>query len=129
LASAPDIVTIAGASGKPVEAVAAAHFGLDDLLAIDNLVSTAAGMPLADGYDRLARDRALTIIGAAHRGITAKVVALHGPEDRPGAALEAWLTRETSVGKAQERLKALAETSPSVAKLTVAAGLLDDLAR
>ncbi len=37
LSSAPDIVVIAGASGKPIEAVAVAHFGIDDMLGIGAL--------------------------------------------------------------------------------------------
>ncbi|MBV9050959.1 MAG: NAD-glutamate dehydrogenase, partial [Hyphomicrobiales bacterium] len=129
LSSAPDIVVIAGSSGKPIEAVAMAHFGIDDMLGIGALVAAADKMPLADAYDRLARDRAVATIGAAHRGITAKVVALHASEDLPGSALDAFLAADPNVARARERLGLLAASAPSIAKLTVAAGLLDDLAR
>jgi glutamate dehydrogenase len=128
LASAPDIVMIAQGSGKPIEAVAKVHFGIDDLIGIGTLGGAAAHMPLADAYDRLARDRAIATIGAAHRGITAKVVERPAPDDGPGGALAAWST-DSNVVRARERLLALAASAPSIAKLTVAAGLLDDLAR
>ena len=129
LSSAPDIVVIAGTSGKPIDAVAMAHFGIDDMLGIGALVAAAGRMPLADAYDRLARDRAVATIGAAHRGITAKIVALHASEEAPGSALDAFLAADANVARAQERLVLLAASPPSIARLTVAAGLLDDLAR
>ena len=129
LSSAPDIVVIAGNSGKPIEAVAAAHFGIDDMLGIGVLSAAAASMPLADAYDRLARDRAVATIGKAHRGITAKVVALYGMDHKPGGVLEAWTAADANVAPARRRLGTLAASAPSIAKLTVAAGLLDDLAR
>ena len=128
LSSAPDIVLIAQKSGKPIEAVASAHFGTDDMLGIGALCKAAADMPLADAYDRLARDRAVATIGAAHRGITAKVVSLHGEGDQAGG-LEAWMAANPDVERNRQRLAALAGSAPSIAKLTVAAGLLDDLAK
>jgi glutamate dehydrogenase len=129
LSSAPDIVVIAGTSGKPIEAVAVAHFGVDDMLGIGALSTAASKMPLADAYDRLARDRAVATIGTAHRGITAKVVALHATDDAPGAALDAFMAKDPNVARARERLGALAASAPSIARLTVAAGLLEDLSR
>jgi glutamate dehydrogenase len=129
LSSAPDIVVIARASGKPIEAVAMAHFGIDDRLAISALVGAAGNMPLADAYDRLARDRAVVTIGAAHRGITAKIVELHATEDAPGGALDAFMAANGNLARAREHLGRLAASAPSIARLTVAAGLLDDLAR
>jgi glutamate dehydrogenase len=129
LSSAPDIVVIAGTSGKPIEAVAVAHFGVDDMLGIGALSAAASKMPLADAYDRLARDRAVATIGTAHRGITAKVVALHATDDAPGAALDAFMAKDPNVARARERLGALAASAPSIARLTVAAGLLEDLSR
>ena len=129
LSSAPDIVVIAGTSGKPIEAVAVAHFGVDDMLGIGALSAAASKMPLADAYDRLARDRAIATIGTAHRGITAKVVALHATDDAPGAALDAFMAKDPNVARARERLGALAASAPSIARLTVAAGLLEDFSR
>ena len=85
-------------------------------------------MPLADAYDRLARDRAVATIGAAHRGITTKLVRGLGEREAPADALAAW-SSDPQVERARERLRALAISAPSIAKLTVAAGLLDDLAR
>jgi glutamate dehydrogenase len=129
LSNAPDIVLIARMTGKPVRAVAMAHFGSDDALGIGALVTAAAQIPLADVYDRLARDRALAIVDAAHRGITAKIVELYAVDGEPGTALDSWITTDPTVGRARERLNAIVASPASIAKLTVAAGLLDDLAR
>ncbi|MBV8184328.1 MAG: NAD-glutamate dehydrogenase, partial [Hyphomicrobiales bacterium] len=129
LSSAPDIVLIARASGKPIEAVAIAHFGIDDMLGIGALVGAAARMPLADAYDRLARDRAVATIGAAHRGITAKIVGLHATEETPATTPGAFSVASGNMARAREQLMLLAGSAPSIARLTVAAGLLEDLAR
>jgi glutamate dehydrogenase len=129
LSSAPDIVLVARMTGKPVSAVAMAHFGSDDALGIGALVTAAAQMPLADAYDRLARDRAVATIGAAHRRITAKIVELHAVDGEPEKSLDSWIAADHMVGRARERLNAIAASPVSIAKLTVAAGLLDDLAR
>jgi glutamate dehydrogenase len=129
LSNAPDIVLIARMTGKPIHAVAMAHFGSDDVLGIGALVAAAAHMPLADAYDRLARDRAVAIVGAAHRGITAKIVGLYAVDGEPGKALESWIAGDHTVGRARERLHAIVASPASIAKLTVAAGLLDDLVR
>ena len=105
------------------------NFGIDDRLRIGALVGAAGKMPLADAYDRLARDRAVATIGAAHRGIAAKVVALHETENAPDAALDGFMAANQNVARASEHLGLLAGSAPSIARLTVAAGLLDDLAR
>ena len=129
LSSAPDIVLNVQKTGKPVRTVASAHFGSDDALGIGALVAGAAQLPLADAYDRLARDRAVATIGDAHRRITAKIVELHPADGEPGKALDSWIAADPTVGRARERLNAIAASAASIAKLTVAAGLLDDLAR
>ncbi len=129
LSSAPDIVLIARKSGASIDAVARAHFGIDDSLAISALVDAAGRMPLADVYDRLARDRAVATIGAAHRGITARIVELHATGEAPGTAIDSFMTAHANVARAREQLALLAASAPSIARLTVAAGLLDDLAR
>jgi glutamate dehydrogenase len=129
LASAPDIVLVARMTGKRVSAVAIAHFGSDDVLGIGALVTAAAQMPLADAYDRLARDRAVAIVGAAHRRITAKILGPYAVDGEPEKSLDSWTAADHTVGRARERLNAIAASPASIAKLTVAAGLLEDLAR
>jgi hypothetical protein len=63
------------------------------------------------------------------RKITAKIVELYAVNGEPGKALDYWSTTDATVGRARERLNAIAASPASIAKLTVAAGLLDDLAR
>jgi glutamate dehydrogenase len=129
LSSAPDIVLIAQMSGKSIRSVAPMHFASDDAFGIGALVAAAAQLPLADAYDRLARDRAVTVVGAAHRGITAKIVAMQASNGEPKNALDAWLAATPTAARSRERLNAIVASPVSIAKLTVAAGLLDDLAR
>jgi glutamate dehydrogenase len=129
LSGAPDIVLNVQKTGKPVRTVASAHFGSDDALGIGALVAASAQLPLADAYDRLARDRAVATIGDAHRRITAKIVELYTADGEPRKALDSWIAVDPSVLRSRERLNLIAASSTSIAKLTVAAGLLDDLAR
>jgi glutamate dehydrogenase len=108
LISAPDIVRVAEASGRPVEEVAATHFALEHAFHLDDLATAARTVPVADTFDRVALERAVAGIAAAHRKMTAEVVSDlgAGPD-----AVEAW-TRGLAVSKA-----------------TVAASLLGDLVR
>ena len=87
-------------------------------------------MPLADAYDRLARDRAVAIIGAAHRRITARIVEVHAVDGEPGK-IAGLVDRRRPYGWARARtaLNAIAASPVSIAKPTVATGLIDDLAR
>ena len=88
-------------TGTPVSAVAMPHFGSDDALGIGARVAAAAPMPLADAYDRLARDRAVAIIGTAHRRITARIVELHAVDGEPEKSLDSWIAADQTVRRAR----------------------------
>jgi glutamate dehydrogenase len=127
LVSAPDIVRVAEASGRPVEEVAATHFALEHAFRLDDLAAAARTVPVADTFDRVALERAVASIAAAHRKLTAEVVADlgAGPE-----AVEAWAkARGTPLARIREAVDAISASGLTVSKVTVAASLLGDLVR
>ncbi len=87
LVSAPDIVRVAEASGRPVEDVAATHFALEHAFRLDALAAAARTVPVADTFDRVALERAVAGIAAAHRKLTAEVVADLGAGPGGGGGL------------------------------------------
>ena len=75
LAAAADAVLIADRTGKPVAEAARTYFAAIAYFQLDRVVSGAAGIKVADYFDRLALDRALDAIGDAMRRIAAEVLA------------------------------------------------------
>ncbi|HEY8566069.1 MAG TPA: NAD-glutamate dehydrogenase [Beijerinckiaceae bacterium] len=127
LAAAPDIVLVAERAGRPVAEVAATHFALEGFFHLGRIVGTARDVPLADYYDRLALDRAIDGIAAAHRRLTAEVAATGGVGV---AGVEAWSAkRGADVTRIRAAVEGLTASGLTVSKLTVAASLLADLAR
>ncbi|MBE7199054.1 MAG: NAD-glutamate dehydrogenase, partial [Parafilimonas terrae] len=127
LVSAPDIVRVAEASGRPVEEVAATHFALEHAFRLDDLAAAARTVPVADTFDRVALERAVAGIAAAHRKLTAEVVADlgAGPE-----AVEAWArARGAPLARIREAVDAISASGLTVSKATVASSLLGDLVR
>ncbi len=123
LVDAPDVVLVAQRADVPIAAVAATHFALDAVFQLGALVAAARGIPVVDHYDRLARDRAVDAVAAAHRRLTAEVVSR-------GGDLEGW---RAARGGEVERIRSAADgivaSGLTVSKLTVAASLIGDLAK
>jgi glutamate dehydrogenase len=119
LAAAPDIVLVAETNGHPVATVAATHFALGERFRIGALHAAAARIHAEDYYDRLALDRALVATAAAHRHLTAGITAR-------GEDPAAWSTEATR--RIEPALQMLLAEPPTLSRLTVAAGLLGDLA-
>ena len=88
LAAAPDIVSVADRTGKPVRDVAATYFAAGAFFQLDRIASAARGIHVTDYFDRLALDRALDSIGEAERRLTAEMVGngVTGPQ-----AVDAWV--------------------------------------
>jgi glutamate dehydrogenase len=127
LVAAPDIVLAAERTGRAVEEIAATHFAVENLFGLGHLAGAARAVAVSDTYDRLALDRAIDGLAAAHRRITAEVVG-KGPAG-PGA-LAAWRAER---GAEAERIRAAIEgivsSGLTLSKVTVASSLLGDLAR
>ncbi len=88
LAAAPDIVSVADRTGKPIADVAATYFAAGAFFQLDRIANAARGIQVTDYFDRLALDRALDSIGEAERRLTAEMVGngVTGPE-----AVDAWV--------------------------------------
>ncbi|MEA2874822.1 MAG: glutamate dehydrogenase [Hyphomicrobiales bacterium] len=127
LAAAPDIVSVADRTGRPVEDVAATYFAAGAFFQLDRIASAARGIQVTDYFDRLALDRALDSIGEAERRLTAEMVGdgVTGPQ-----AVDAWVTpRAGEVERIRAAVHGIASSGLTLSKLSVAASLLGDLVK
>jgi glutamate dehydrogenase len=123
----PDIALVAGRAGADLVAAAKAFFAVTDAFRIGRIGDAAGTITTSDYYEGMALSRAVDTIGAARRGIAAAALSSVG---RKGDPVDAWLEAGGErVDKTRERLVALTEGSDiSVSRLSVAAGLMSDLA-
>ncbi|ACL59389.1 NAD-glutamate dehydrogenase [Methylobacterium nodulans] len=127
LGAAPDIVRVAESTGRPPASIAATHFALEDLFRLGPLTRAARSIPVADTFDRIALERAVAGIAAAHRALTAEA-AVTGEQGQ--AAVERWsAARGASLGRIRTAVAAIAASGLTVSKVSVAASLLADLTR
>ena len=122
----PDIALTARIAGTDMATAARAFFAVSEAFRIARIEDAANAISPSDYYDQLALSRATDIIDGARRGIAVAALAGHGGAADPVAAwLEAGGKR---VGAIRERLQALTEGGDiSVSRLSVAAGLMNDL--
>jgi glutamate dehydrogenase len=127
LVAAPDIALVSRRTEHSIVDVAATHFALERAFGLGALAEAGLAAPVAEHYDRLARDRALDALAAAHRRLTAEVVARGGSGS---GAVEAWrASRGGEVERIKAAVDAITATDLTVSKLTVAASLIADLAK
>jgi glutamate dehydrogenase len=127
LAAAPDIVSVADRTGRPVQDVAATYFAAGAFFQLDRIANAARGIQVTDYFDRLALDRALDQIGEAERRLTAEMVGdgVSGPE-----AVDAWVSpRAGEVERIRAAVHGIASSGLTLSKVTVAASLLGDLVK
>jgi glutamate dehydrogenase len=127
LAAAPDIVSVADRTGKPVQDVAATYYAAGAFFQLDRIANAARGIQVTDYFDRLALDRALDSIGESERRLTAEMLGdgVTGPQ-----AVEAWVSpRAGEVERIRAAVHGIASSGLTISKLSVAASLLGDLAR
>jgi glutamate dehydrogenase len=123
LAQAPAVSGIALALGRPVHETARIHFEIGERLRIDDLAARGAAIPTADQYDRLAIAHALAQLAAAHAAFTREAIRVGGSE--------AWYASHADrLGRTERTLtEAAAQSTLTVSRLSVAAGVLDELVR
>ncbi|ACA18051.1 NAD-glutamate dehydrogenase [Methylobacterium sp. 4-46] len=127
LGAAPDIVRVAEATGRPPVAIAATHFAIEELFRLGPLTRAARAVPVSDTFDRIALERAVAGIAAAHRALTAEAAAT-GAQGQ--AAVESWsAARGASLARIRTAVSAIAASGLTVSKVSVAASLLADLSR
>jgi len=128
LGFATDTAAIAARSDSTVGNTAGVFFGVLDLFGLSGIVDAAGRLVLADRFDRMALDRALANLMRAQRDLTADVLAI-GRGDA-GTRLAAWRQAHAdAIERAAAAVADLTKGELTVSRLSVAAGLLSDLAR
>ena len=124
LLAAPDIALVAARAKVPFAKAAKVHGAVGEALGIARLENALRAFATSDLFDGLALWRAGDMIGESRRAIAAATLDLGG--DDPVAA---WLARRDPSSAIRSQVKAAGEAGEfSVSRLTVAAGLLGDLA-
>lgn len=127
LQAAPDGVLIAEHSGASVADGVATLFAATDALGIDRLRHAGAHLKASDRFERLAIDRALERCDLSLRSISVDVIRGHGG-GLPG--VRAWQEgRVGAIAQLKSTMEELLDTGLTASKLSVAASLMDDLAR
>jgi glutamate dehydrogenase len=123
----PDIALVAQIAKADLIAAAKAFFAVTDAFRIGRIEDAAGSIAPSDYYEGMALSRAVDTIGAARRGIAVAALAGFGKNGDPVAA---WLDDGGErIAKTRERLVALTEGGDlTVSRLTVASGLMSDLA-
>ncbi|RXF73386.1 NAD-glutamate dehydrogenase [Hansschlegelia zhihuaiae] len=128
LEGAPDAVLTAERTGRPIGEAAATLFAVADHFELGKVIQAALNVTAGDHYDRLALDRALDQIGVAARAIAVAALAASpgafGPE-----AVAAWTEASLDAPRVRRAVHEIAGSGLTLARLSVAASLLADLAR
>ncbi|MBN9316596.1 MAG: NAD-glutamate dehydrogenase [Devosia sp.] len=128
LALGTDIVLVAEKAILPVREAAQAFFGVMDAFGLARVIEQGNAIVLSDKFDRMALDRALANLMRAQRDLTGDVLA-EGKGDI-GKRLAAWRDRHGEpITRVADAVRDLTEGEMTVSRLSVAAGLLGDLAR
>ncbi|SEP75060.1 glutamate dehydrogenase [Devosia sp. YR412] len=121
LSYASDIVLVSERAGVSVADGAAAFFGVFATFNLWPVVEQGRDIRLSDRFDRMALDRALANLMRAQRDLTADVLRTEG-------GVVAWMGR-AGIARTAEAVKELTQGELTVSRLSVAAGLLADLAQ
>ncbi|MCT7376470.1 NAD-glutamate dehydrogenase [Chelativorans salis] len=123
----PDIALAADTADAELAKAASAFFTVTEAFRIGRIEAAAHSITPTDYYDGLALARAIDTIDAARRSITIAALRTHRDADDSAAQ---WATDGGErVGRVRESLQALTDAGEiTVSRLTVAAGLLADLA-
>jgi glutamate dehydrogenase len=126
LVSAPDIVTVAERTTRPIGAAAATFFAAEANFRLDRIIAAARGVPANDYFERMAIDRAIEQIGRAERTLAADMLATGQSGQQ---AVETWLAAHPEATRIRRSVEEIAASGLTLAKLTVAANLLGDLVK
>ena len=123
----PDIIYVATRTGRPIAAVARAFYELTSDLGVDRLVVQASAIEGADFFERLAVSRVIDSVFQTHRAIVSAVFAGNAKD---GVNWQSWANQRAA---AMARIRAgidefAADRSSGLARLTIAAGQLAELA-
>ncbi len=128
LSFATDIVAVAARTQSPIAVAAGAFFGVLDLFGLGTIIEAGGRIALADRFERMALDRALANLIRAQRDLTADVLGFARGDYN--TRLAAWrAARPDAIDRAIAAVAGLTAGEMTVSRLSVAAGLLSDLAR
>ena len=126
LVSAPDIVTVAERTTRPIGDAAATFFAAEANFRLDRIIAAARSVPANDYFERMAIDRAVEQIAGAERRLAADMLATgHSGQQ----AVETWLAAHPEAARIRRSVEEIAASGLTLAKLTVAANLLGDLVK
>jgi glutamate dehydrogenase len=128
LALVPEIMQIADRTDAPLTRAAESYFAVSDTFRVERLLAAGGKIVTSDHYENLALARSIDQIASSRRDIVIAALANHGKEKRP---LQAWHADDRiRINRIVEELSGLSDSGdPNLARITVAAGLLTDLAR
>ena len=123
-----DIVLVGERCRAGLDDVAQAFFGVSGIFNLWPIADEVRALILTDRFDRMALDRALANLTRAHRDITADIVTLGtGPVAQ---RIASWReARAEAIERSAAAVSELTRGGLTVSRLSVAAGLLADLAR
>ncbi|TCN31790.1 NAD-glutamate dehydrogenase [Sinorhizobium americanum] len=124
----PEIMQIATVTGEPLNRTAQGYFAVTETFRVNRLLAAADRVPATEQFEAMALTRAVADIATARRDITVAALVEQKKERNP---VLAWQDQDRErVSRAGDQLKLLTEKGETtLAKITVAAGLLSDLAR
>ncbi|MBB5044308.1 NAD-glutamate dehydrogenase [Shinella fusca] len=124
----PEVMLIASATGDNLGKTAQTFAGISAALNIGRLLSSASRIPTGDLYEALALQRSLTDIANARRDLATAILTRYKGDKAP---LAAWQQAEKGrLTRVTANLSALTEAGEAtLAKVSVAAGVLSDLAQ
>ncbi|MBD8065267.1 NAD-glutamate dehydrogenase [Devosia sp. PTR5] len=128
LAQASDVVLVSDRAGVATESGAEAYFGVAGLFDLARIVDEGRAMAPADRFERMALDRALANLMRAARDLTLDVLATG--DGTIANRLAAWQAHHaSSLARTIRSVGELTQGGATVSRLSVAAGLLSDLAQ
>ncbi|WP_035872089.1 NAD-glutamate dehydrogenase [Cucumibacter marinus] len=128
LTLASDIIAIAQRADMPVADAARAYFAVFDIFNLGRITELGDTVAVSDYYDRMALGRATANMMRAQRDLTLDVLATGA--DSVEAALKTWQDgRSDEITRTRDMVASITEGTITVSRLSVAAGLLSDLAR
>ena len=123
----PEIMEIATETGIGLDRTAQGYFAVTEALRINRLLLAAERIHATEQFEAMALSRALAQIAAARRDLTAALLVAQKAGRASASALG---ENDARIASAGEQLELLVEKGePSLARITVAAGLLGDLAK
>ncbi len=123
----PEIMLIADRTGENMARATEGYFAASQTFRVNRLLTAGEKISTSDHYESLALSRSLQQIAAARRDIVIAALSGHAQEEKP---VEAWVGADrVRVNRIGAELMALSESGDlTLPKITVAAGLLGDLA-